>query len=401
VETVDAGGNVTGTIGECWEDGDGKRGKKHVPSTGETTVFIYDASGKLVAEYSTTVAQVSEAEVSYLTNDHLGSPRITTDKDGDVISRRDFMPFGEEVTAYHTAERSVGLNYEDDKVRQKFTGYERDDETELDFAQARYFNNGHGRFTTTDPVTLTVERLTDPQRINLYAYCRNSPYTFIDPTGEIISFANKEAQKKFDEYVEFLNKDKEKYKSELATIDRLKDSEVEYQLAVGGKDFEGAEGNLTTDGNKVFVSISNVGGPNGETFSLNSRFSHELEHARQFDNGELTFIKDEDGKWHPNSNVYDIGDEVKAWKAQQNTSIASDYWKTEGDQRKPSLLRDFADAKTDDERAGVLARSSYPNRNPRQNSDFVYAGDKDYKPGQLIRTDNSFGRINRIAQRPK
>src|SRR5262249_50349408 len=161
---------------------------------------------------------------------------------------------------------------------------ERDIEIGLDYAQARYYDSAHGRFTSVDPVTMTKERQFDPQKINLYVYCRNTPYTFFDPTGETISFADKEARKRFDEYIEFLNKDKEKNKSELATIERLKSSDVDYQIGVGGKDFEGAEGNLTTDGNKIFVSISNVGGPNGETFSLNSRFAHELEHARQFDN---------------------------------------------------------------------------------------------------------------------
>jgi len=94
---------------------------------------------------------------------------------------------------------------------------------------------------------------------------------------------------------------------------------------------------------------------------------------------------------------------VKAWSAQLNTSIGWDYSKTEGGQRKPSLLREFANAKTDDERAGVLARTSgYRNRNPRQNSDYVYAGKENYKPGQLVRTSDTFGRVNRVVPpRPK
>jgi uncharacterized protein RhaS with RHS repeats len=56
--------------------------KKVVPATGETTLFVYDASGKMVAEYSTIVTPPSEAKVSYLTNDHPGSPRVITDQNG-------------------------------------------------------------------------------------------------------------------------------------------------------------------------------------------------------------------------------------------------------------------------------------------------------------------------------
>lgn len=202
-------------------------------------------------------------------------------------------------------------------------------------------------------------------------------------------------------HVKFLNGDKKKYANELATVNRLENSEVEYRLSVGGENFEGAEGNTTTDGQRINVVVSNVGGLAGETFSLNSRFAHELEHARQVDTGELTFYKGANGEWHPSPANYDIGDEVKAWQAQLNTSGASDFWKSGGGQRKPSLLNDFANAKTDDDRAGVLARSAYPNRNPRQNSNYVYAGKENYRPGQLIRNKDFFGRVNRISHGPK
>ena len=117
--------NGASTIGDYFYDGDGKRIKKYVPGTGETTIFVYDAAGKTIAEYSTVVAPTSQAKISYLTNDHLGSPRITTDAVGAVISRRDFRPFGEEIAR---------TNYGADNVRQKFTGYERDIESDLDFA---------------------------------------------------------------------------------------------------------------------------------------------------------------------------------------------------------------------------------------------------------------------------
>jgi RHS repeat-associated protein len=123
-------------------------------------------------------------QVSYLTNDHLGSPRITTDANGNVFSRRDFHPFGEEV---FTGQRTQGLGYAADNVRQKFTSYERDNESSLDFAQARYFSYNHGRFTSPDDFGNDSD-LTDPQSWNKYAYVRNNPLNLVDPTGEKVEY---------------------------------------------------------------------------------------------------------------------------------------------------------------------------------------------------------------------
>lgn len=179
------------TVGQYWYDGDGKRVKKYVPSTGETTIFVYDASGKMVAEYSTIVESTSTAEVSYLTTDHLGSPRINTDKNGNVTARHDYQPFGEEIQR---------TSYGNDEVRKQFTGYERDNETDLDFAQARMLNTLVGRFGTPDPYNVILEKergedederaeiligfISNPQRWNMYVYVVNNPLAFTDPDGQ-------------------------------------------------------------------------------------------------------------------------------------------------------------------------------------------------------------------------
>ncbi len=170
-----------GTIGKYFYDGDGKRVRKYVPSSGENTIFHYDAAGMLIAEYS-TVVENTNPQVSYLTNDHLGSPRITTDKDGDVVSRRDFMPFGEEIQS-GTGGRTTAQGYGgQDNIRQKFTGYERDTETDLDFAQARMYNKNHGRFTSSDPL-LSSGKPTAPQTWNRFSYTINNPLRYVDPNG--------------------------------------------------------------------------------------------------------------------------------------------------------------------------------------------------------------------------
>ncbi|MBL8151503.1 MAG: hypothetical protein JNN15_16380, partial [Blastocatellia bacterium] len=132
-------------------------------------------------------------QISYLTEDHLGSPRLITDNTGTVISRRDFYPYGEQISGLGGRSQipSYNLNH---SLKQKFTGYERDDETGLDFAQARYYAFNLGRFTSPDPL---AGKATNPQQLNRYTYVLNNPLRFTDPTGLIAADrpTNKQNQK--------------------------------------------------------------------------------------------------------------------------------------------------------------------------------------------------------------
>jgi RHS repeat-associated protein len=164
-------------------DGNGKRVKKI--SETETTIFVYNGGGSLVAEYSTKMNP--QPKTSYLTTDHLGSPRIVTDQTGKVVSRHDYLGFGEEVVEKlgNVGGRSQSLGYgAEDEIRKQYTGYERDEESGLDYAQARYYNSGHGRFTSVDPLTASAN-IKDLQTFNRYTYALNSPYKFTDPLGLI------------------------------------------------------------------------------------------------------------------------------------------------------------------------------------------------------------------------
>lgn len=179
VEAKNASGQP---IGQYWYDGNGQRVRKYVPGTGEVTIFVYNSGGRLAAEYSTLPAQTPE--VAYTTSDNLGSPRINTGAYGHVIARHDYHPFGEEIDAAASPERTEGLGYTTDEIRKKFTGYEKDEETGLDYAQARYFNSGLGRFSSPDDF-LNDTHASDPQSWNLYVYVRNNPLAFFDPDGKI------------------------------------------------------------------------------------------------------------------------------------------------------------------------------------------------------------------------
>jgi RHS repeat-associated protein len=158
-------------------DADGKRVKK--VAAGVTTLFVYNLAGQLVAEY--TDAQPTTEGTSYLTSDTLGTERVITgtninDASGGVKARHDYLPFGEEVSAGRNG------SYLADNVRQKFATYERDSETNLDYAQHRYYANRQGRFTSPDPTLLSVNAF-NPQSWNRYTYVLNNPLLYVDPLG--------------------------------------------------------------------------------------------------------------------------------------------------------------------------------------------------------------------------
>ncbi len=175
-------------------DGEGKRVRKLI---GENIRMIYGISGELLSEYNGTTgaiqkeyiygangltATIESSNTQYLTEDHLGSPRIVTNSSGAVTLRKDFKPFGEEITA-GTGGRSSGQGWgASSNLRQQFTSYERDTETNLDYAKARMFGSGVGRFTSPDPL-LSSGRVENPQTWNRYAYVLNNPMKFTDPTG--------------------------------------------------------------------------------------------------------------------------------------------------------------------------------------------------------------------------
>ncbi|HEV3483723.1 MAG TPA: RHS repeat-associated core domain-containing protein, partial [Candidatus Acidoferrales bacterium] len=109
----------------------------------------------------------------FYVTDHLGSTRLLTGyPTPSVVECDDYYPFGEQISCGGTS-----------TTTHKFTGYERDTESGLDNAQARYNSSSLGRFMSPDPVGNFVADAANPQTWNLYTYVNNNPLTFIDPTG--------------------------------------------------------------------------------------------------------------------------------------------------------------------------------------------------------------------------
>ena len=97
-----------------------------------------------------------------------------------VVDSMDYLPYGEQIAG------SWGSTH-------KFTGKERDSETNLDYLGARYYGNWLGRFLTPDwaakPVPIPFGDPSSPQSLNLYAYVKNNPTTVDDPDGHQDSLA--------------------------------------------------------------------------------------------------------------------------------------------------------------------------------------------------------------------
>jgi RHS repeat-associated protein len=113
---------------------------------------------------------------------------MVVDQTGSLsgVKRHDYLSFGEEIYA-GTGGRTQAQGYVSnaDGNRKRWAQLERDDETGLDYAEARYYSNVQGRFTSVDPENYQAMRdLNDPQSWNAYAYVNNNPLSRNDPDGK-------------------------------------------------------------------------------------------------------------------------------------------------------------------------------------------------------------------------
>ena len=87
-----------------------------------------------------------------------------------VLDNLDYLPFGEQVAGGST-------------TTHKFTGDERDSETNLDHTWFRQYSSTQGRWLTPDPAGLAAVDPGNPQSWNRYGYVINNPLGYVDPFG--------------------------------------------------------------------------------------------------------------------------------------------------------------------------------------------------------------------------
>ncbi|BCJ52199.1 hypothetical protein Asp14428_36740 [Actinoplanes sp. NBRC 14428] len=117
---------------------------------------------------SRTVAMRTKAAVTWLAGGQNGTAEISVNAADSKVTQRRTLPFGGVRGSTGTWPGEKG-----------FVGGTNDAVTGLTHLGAREYDPATGRFLSVDPVV----DFTDPQQLNAYAYGRNNPLAFPDPTG--------------------------------------------------------------------------------------------------------------------------------------------------------------------------------------------------------------------------
>lgn len=155
-------------------------GSSYIEDSRGTRTIYFTFNGALVGAYTYQVGnEAVTGKISYAHTNYLGTPVIETDDKGDIVQMDITDVFGNYVmrdqrndNAYHN---------------KGYTSHEFDDVTGLNYAHARYLSAPMHSFMSVDPMLYSLPQsyLLDPQQMNSYAYARNNPVIYNDPTGEI------------------------------------------------------------------------------------------------------------------------------------------------------------------------------------------------------------------------
>ena len=147
---------------------------KEIPTGCEAT---YSVGGRVIARRLLAGAPgapgcAPTAQVSWFTDDHLGSTNLLTGPTGQESpdTRAHYLPFGE----------FAGQAPQPDLSGRREFASKRLDANGLYDLGARPYDPATGRFTQPD----TVEQGASPEAVNRYSYVLNNPLTLVDPTGD-------------------------------------------------------------------------------------------------------------------------------------------------------------------------------------------------------------------------
>jgi RHS repeat-associated protein len=131
------------------------------------------STGSLIRRYEYglgIVAQADGAASRFYHPDGQGHVRMLTDQAGETVRSYDYDAFGNAIAEFGSATNDY-----------RYGGQQFDDDANLYYLRARYYDPGVGRFLGRDPINGDPF---NPVSMHRYAYAGNDPCNLADPTGE-------------------------------------------------------------------------------------------------------------------------------------------------------------------------------------------------------------------------
>lgn len=151
--------------------------------SGSARVLVWALACLLGVAWQSAQAQ---SVVRYYVTDALGSVVVVTDEAGNVTERREYEPYGAQLTP--AVKDGPG-----------YTGHVQDAATGLVYMQQRYYDSSLGVFLSVDPVTAYDNPM---RQFHRYRYAFNNPYRFIDPDGQMPECAPSCSDTEIDDYLD-------------------------------------------------------------------------------------------------------------------------------------------------------------------------------------------------------
>ena len=123
----------------------------------------------------TGLPAAAERTVTYFHSDAAGSVVAASNAAGDLLWRKHYAPYGQQLGGSDTTEPTA------------YAGHVHDQDIGLTYMKARYYDPEAGRFMGVDPAGVSES---NPLSFNRYAYANNNPYKYVDPDGRVGKLIN-------------------------------------------------------------------------------------------------------------------------------------------------------------------------------------------------------------------
>ena len=151
-----------------------KNDKQYIIDINNNVIAETDNTGEVTEEilwgHQPLARKIDSSWYYYIYNAHGDVVGLVNDA-GTVVNTYEYTPWGE----IHSETEAV-----DNPI--KYAGEYYDEELDMIYLRARYYNPQIGRFTSLD---IEEGEIASPLDMNRYVYCRNNPIKYVDPSGEV------------------------------------------------------------------------------------------------------------------------------------------------------------------------------------------------------------------------